>query len=156
MLNNAGKKIVFWSQIILFFGIAVSVILGFWLIWNGAQANTFRLTYTRAGYLYNTGMMGGGRMVVAGFLVIILGSLASWLTALLLRAFGDLAEDTKAIRERLEWAPAEVIAEAPVEAKAEEPAKTTAKAPAKPRTRRPAKPKAEKPAENNPENPADA
>jgi UPF0716 family protein affecting phage T7 exclusion len=146
MLNNAGKKIVFWSHVVLYAGIAVSLILGFWLVWNGAQANAFRFTYTRAGYLYNTGMMGGGRVVVAGFLVIILGSLASWLTALLLRAFGDLAEDTRAIRERLEWTPAET--EAPVDAKAEEPAEPEAKAPAKPRTRRPAKPKAEAPAES--------
>lgn len=151
MLNNAGKKIVFWSHVVLYAGIAVSLILGFWLIWNGAQANAFRLTYTRAGYLYNTGMMGGGRVVAAGFLVIIFGSLASWLTALLLRAFGDLTEDTKAIRERLEWAPVE--AEAPAETIADEPAEPEAKAPAKPRTRRPARPKAEKPAEENPEKP---
>ena len=59
------------------------------------------------GDVYRTGVMGGGRAIVGGLLVIIFGSLLSWLWALLLRAFGDLAEDTRAIRERLEWAPVE-------------------------------------------------
>ena len=104
MLNNAGKKIVLWSRILLYAGVAASVIVGLWLIWSGTQVNTVRIAYTRMGYLYNTGFGNGGRMVICGFLVILFGSLVSWLWALLMRAFGDLALDTKAIRERLECA----------------------------------------------------
>jgi hypothetical protein len=150
MLNNAGKKITFWSNVLLYVGIAVSVIIGFILIWNGAQTNTFNYAYYRSGYVMNSGMMGGGRTVILGFLVIAFGSLLSWLWALLLRAFGDLVTDTRAIREQLECACFEVESiqeeeakpaapEAPAAAQAEAPAE----APAKPKTRKPAKPKAE-------------
>ena len=108
MLNNAGKKIVLWSQILLIAGIALSVIAGIFIIVRGAIGNPPRVTYYSSSYLYQTGMMYGGRYVAAGFLVMIFGSLSSWLTALLLRAFGDLTDDTRAIRERLEQAPADV------------------------------------------------
>lgn len=137
MLNNASNKIVLWSRILLYVGIAVSLIAGFWFIWNGAQASAFRYSVYHAGYLYKTGFIGGVRTIIAGVLIIVFGSLCSWLWALLLRAFGDLAIDAKAIREKLEAAPAEM--------KAEEPATEKAEAPAKPRARKPAKPKAEAP-----------
>ena len=148
MLNNAGKKIAFWSTVLLYLGIAVSLVVGLFMIWNGARLGAVRYSYYYMGDVFRTGVMGGGRAVVAGFLIIIFGSLLSWLWALLLRAFGDMAEDTKAIRERLEWAPIEMKAEEPAAAKAEEPANAEAEAPAKP--------KADKPAEENPEKPADA
>jgi len=147
MLNNAGKKIILWSRILLYVGIAVSVAVGFFMIWNGAQTNTYRIAYYHTGALYGTGMLSGGRTIILGFLVIIFGSLLSWLFALLMRAFGDLVTDTRAIREQLECACYEAAAveaepvapEAPAEVQAEAPAEK----PAKPRTRRPAKPKAE-------------
>ena len=131
MLNNAGNKIVVWSKVLLFLGIAVSLIAGFWFIWNGAQASAFRYSVYHAGYLYKTGFIGGTRTIIAGVLIIVFGSLCSWLWALLLRAFGDLAINTKAIREKLEATPAEM--------KAGEPAAEKAETPAKPRARKPAR-----------------
>lgn len=115
MLNNAGKKIIFWSQILLIAGIALSVITGIFIIWRGAQFEPFRFTVNNTTYLYRTGVMGGGRVVAFGFLVMIFGSLGSWLCALLLRAFGDLSADTRAIRERLEETSAYQPAETPEE-----------------------------------------
>lgn len=156
MLNSAGKKIAFWSTVLLYLGIGVSLVVGLLLIWRGAQSHMVRYSLYYMGDLCAASFVSGGRAVIAGFLVIIIGSLVSWLWALLLRAFGDLVEDTRAIRERLEWAPAEMKAEETAAAKGEEPAKAEAKTPAKPRTRRPAKPKAEKPAEEDAGNNADA
>lgn len=152
MLNNAGKKIVLWSRILLYAGVTASVVAGLWLIWRGSQMNTLRFTYYHMGYLYDSGFAGGGRMVLCGFLVIVFGSLVSWLWALLMRAFGDLAVDTKAIRERLECAYDEmndddaeaVKAEAAAQAKAEKPVAAKPKKPAK----------AEKPAEAETDEPA--
>ncbi|MBE0601797.1 MAG: hypothetical protein IH607_08405, partial [Firmicutes bacterium] len=84
------------------------------------------------------GMMYGGRHIAAGILVMVFGSLGTWLWALLLRAFGDMADDTRAIRERLEApAPAAVQAEMPVAA--------APKAPGQPRARKPAPPKTDTP-----------
>ncbi len=142
MLNNAGKKIILWSQILLIAGIALSVIGGIFIIVRGAVGDPLRVTYYNSTYLYQTGMMYGGRYIAAGLLVMIFGSLSTWLCALLLRAFGDLTDDTRAIRERLEdAAPAAVNVETPV---AEEPA-----APVRKRTRKPAAPKAD--AQENPD-----
>ena len=138
MLNNAGKKIVLWSQILLIAGIALSVIGGIFIIVRGAVGDPLRVTYYNTTYLYRTGMLYGGRYIAAGLLVMIFGSLSTWLCALLLRAFGDLTDDTRAIRERLEdTTPASVVVEAP---EVMEPA-----APVKKRTRKPAAPKAETP-----------
>jgi len=105
MFNNAGNKIVLWSKIVFFVGVALSLVFGFLIIWRGAQVDTVRISVSRNSYLYNTGILSGNRAIIIGFLVMIFGSLASWLTALLLKAFGDLSADTQAIRKRLEWTP---------------------------------------------------
>ena len=124
MLNNAGKKIVLWSQILLIIGIAMSVIAGIFIIVRGATGLPYRMTVYNTTYLYRSGMMYGGHYIASGLLVMIFGSLGTWLTALLLRAFGDMADDTHAIRERLEDNPVYVKAEAPVQSTA-----STAEAP---------------------------
>jgi hypothetical protein len=154
MLNNAGKKIVLWSRILLYVGVAASVIVGIWLVWRGAQANTVHFTYYHMGYLYNSGFAGGGRMVICGFLVIIFGSLVSWLWALLMRAFGDLAVDTKAIRERLECAYDEMNDDDAEAVKAEAAAQAKAEKPAAPKAKKSVKAKAEEPTEAENEKPA--
>ncbi|MBN1777497.1 MAG: hypothetical protein JW811_05185 [Clostridiales bacterium] len=117
MLNGAGKKIILWSKILLFAGIALSVVIGFVIIWRGTLLHPLRITVYHTSYLYKAGVLDGSRFIVAGILVMIFGSLASWLTALLLRAFGDLSIDTKAIRERLEAEPAATATEEPAEEK---------------------------------------
>ena len=121
MLNNAGKKIVLWSQILLIVGIALSVIAGVFIIVRGATGLPYRMTVYNTTYLYGSGMLYGGRYIAAGLLTMIFGSLGTWLTALLLRAFGDMADDTRAIRERLEDVPVNVKAEEPVQPAAEVP-----------------------------------
>ncbi|HPJ02334.1 MAG TPA: hypothetical protein PKU80_05795 [Candidatus Limiplasma sp.] len=121
MLNNAGRKIVLWSQILLIVGIALSVIAGVFIIVRGATGLPYRMTVYNTTYLYGSGMLYGGRYIAAGLLTILFGSLGTWLTALLLRAFGDMADDTRAIRERLE--------DTSVYVKTETPAQPTAEAP---------------------------
>lgn len=138
MLNNAGKKIVLWSQILLIAGIALSVIAGVLIIVRGAAEVPLRVTYYNSSYLYRTGMLYGGRYIAAGIAVMAFGSLTAWLWALLLRAFGNMADDTRAIRERLEEAAiADVKTEAPMADESAEPVKK--------RTRKPAAPKADAP-----------
>lgn len=138
MLSNAGNKIILWSKVLFYAGIALSVVGGLFLIWRGAQTNTFRFSVYHSGYLYNAGVLGASRFIITGFLVMIFGSLCSWLTALLLRAFGDLAIDTKAIRQRLEFAPAETNTEEPAQAKPEKPSRARARKPAAPKPKEPA------------------
>ncbi len=172
MLNNAGKKIVLLATILLYAGIAASLAAGLYMIWNGTQTGVIRVDYYYGRTLTHMGVQ-DGRTVAAGFLVIVFGSLGAWLTALLLRAFGELSTDTRAIRERLECAgfeaeavendpaapepvsaakadaPAQpgAAAQTPSAAGEDAPPKADAPAPAKPTTRKPAKPKAETPTE---------
>ncbi len=110
MLHNAGKKIALAAQIILIAGIALSVIAGIFIIVRGSISGPLRISYYNSAYLYRTGMMHGGRFIATGLLVMIFGSLSSWLWALLLRAFGDMADNSRVIRERLE-STSSVIAE---------------------------------------------
>ena len=138
MLNNAGKKIILWSQILLIAGIALSIIAGVFIIVRGALYDPYRVTINNTTYLYRAGMLYGGRYIAAGFLVMIFGSLGSWLLALLLRTFGDLSIDTRAIRERLEETPAAEAVKVPVSAPFETPEK-----PAEPETAKPEKPDGE-------------
>ena len=114
MLNNAGKKLDLWSQILLFAGIAVSVIVGILMIIRGVRLDPLRVSVYQTGVLYRTGVLGGNRIIISGFLVMILGSLGSWLVALLVKAFGELSVDTSAIRDRLDETFFETYEEAPV------------------------------------------
>ncbi len=102
MLHNASQKISIWAKVILYAGIALSVIAGFIIIWYGAQAPMLRYTYYHMGTIYQSGSTHGGMAIIGGFLVMIFGSLFSWLCALLMTAFGELTSDTRAIREQLE------------------------------------------------------
>lgn len=154
MLRNASSKLSIWAKVILIAGIALSVIVGFCIIWFGAQTPVVRLANYHTDTLYRistTTSTSTGLPIILGFLVMIFGSLISWLIALLIQAFGELSADTKAIREQLEdvfyeTETAEPVYSAPVETaeakaeapkaeapKAEEPAKV--EAPAEPETK---------------------
>ena len=102
MLHNTSRKISIWAQVVLYAGIVLSIVAGFLIIWNNAQMPTLRYTYYHMGVLYHTGFAHSGMAVIGGFLVMIFGSLFSWLLALLLKAFGELTSDTRAIREQME------------------------------------------------------
>ncbi|HPF87154.1 MAG TPA: hypothetical protein PK537_03740 [Candidatus Limiplasma sp.] len=152
MLNNASNKLAVWAKVVLFVGIALSIIAGFFIIWFGANAQipaTLHYTnyHTNTLYQINTTGSGSGLAIIAGFLVMIFGSLISWLVALLLRAFGDLASDTKAIREELEDVYYETETAEPVYSAPAEPVQAKAEAP------KVEAPKAEEPAA--PETPAE-
>ena len=158
MLRNAGKKIVLLSTILLYAGIAASLAAGLFMIWNGTHTGVIRVAYYRGGYLTQMAAADGGRTVAAGFLVIVFGSLGAWLTALLLRAFGELSTDTRAIREQLECArfEAEQTEDEPVapqpdtQAKADEPAQPKGDEPAQASASEPQPPKADEPAQTKP------
>ena len=128
MLHNAGNKIALWAKVVLYAGIALSVIGGLYLIINGAIHPTVYYSSIRVNSVVWTNSVLRTRMILFGVLVMLGGSLSSWLCALLLQAFGDLAMDTKAIRQRLEQAPVqaadEASAEIPVAPDTQTPAKT--------------------------------
>ena len=77
MFNNIGTRLKTVAKIFCWIGIALSGISGIILITSGLQA-----------------YKGGGINILIGLLVIILGSLFSWIGSLGLYGFGELIENS--------------------------------------------------------------
>ena len=84
MFNNVGKKVQLLAKIMCWVGIVMSVIGGIALIVAGNQASVYVDNY------FGRQTMSGG--VLPGILVMILGSLGSWLGSLATYAIGEAAE----------------------------------------------------------------
>lgn len=78
MFKNIGKKIQMLAQILCWVGIIASVITAI-MLWN---EDSYRNPTT-----------------TAGFIVLVAGSLVSWIGSWTLYAFGQIAEDIHAMRE---------------------------------------------------------
>ena len=82
MFNNIGHKIQVLAKVLCWIGIICWVITGLALM-AGSSSMTYRLN-------------------VVGILTIIVGVLVSWIGSFLLYGFGQLVEDTHAIRTNTE------------------------------------------------------
>ncbi len=87
MFENASRKLKIWAKVVAYGGIALSVIFGIIMIAGGNSINLY-------GY--------GSRIGGMGVLVIIAGSLASWITALFIYNFADIAEQAAAMRTAID------------------------------------------------------
>ena len=76
MFDYVGEKIQIAGKVFCWIGIAASVISGLFMIFSKFDV---------------------GGVVFAGFLVILLGSLSSWIISLFLIGFGELVENTSAL-----------------------------------------------------------
>ena len=84
MYNNIGKKIKMLAKVICWIGIIASVIFGLFMIAVGSQ------TY-----------YGGGAIVVSGFIIMIVGSLFSWIGSFFTYGFGELIDKTCEIEKKM-------------------------------------------------------
>lgn len=84
MFSNIEKKIKTLAKVLTWIGIVGSVLAGLMLIIAGLSQGA------------------GGAGVALGILMMVLGSLGSWVSNLVLYGFGQLLEDTKATRELME------------------------------------------------------
>lgn len=89
MFKNIGGKIKGLAQVICYLGIAISVIAGIFMIGFGSSS-------------YN-----GDTMIVMGCVVMIVGSLVSWIGSFFAYGFGELIENTTVIAELAAKADAE-------------------------------------------------
>ncbi len=87
MFNNIGGKIKVLAKVLCWVGIVLSVLMGILMMANGNNASfTVNGSYV------------SGSGVVAGILIIILGCLGSWVGSFFAYGFGQLIENTDAIR----------------------------------------------------------
>jgi hypothetical protein len=88
-MENVGETIKTWAQVLLVVGIFSSIISGI------------------AVFSINSYWIETGTKVLFGFLIMIVGSLLSWVSSMVLYAYGELTDSTMALRQRIdEFAPA--------------------------------------------------
>lgn len=88
MFNNIGGKIKGLAKFICWAGIIVSVIAGIILIANATKGSgQYRYTDTAT--------------IVLGVITIVVGSIASWVGSFVLYGFGELVENSSAIKNEL-------------------------------------------------------
>ncbi len=92
MFNNIGGKIKILAKIICWFGIALSLIFGILMI---AAGNNTTMTYNGQN-VQTSGL-------VAGIVTIVIGCLGSWIGSFFAYGFGELIENTEAIRKNTEY-----------------------------------------------------
>jgi hypothetical protein len=73
MFEHSGAKLKIWAKIVAWVGIIASFVVGFAVMYGGM-----------------------------GILIIVGGSLASWIVSLFIYTFGDISEQTEAIRKTLD------------------------------------------------------
>ncbi len=87
MFNNIGGKIKVLAKVLCWVGIILSVIMGIVMMASGGNAR------------YNlNGSYVSGSGVVVGILIIVIGCLGSWVGSFFAYGFGQLIENTDAIR----------------------------------------------------------
>jgi len=87
MFEHSGAKLKVWAKIIAWVGIIASVITGIVVISGGAVMRYY---------------MSDNLLVWPGILIMVVGSLASWIGSLFIYTFGDIAEQTEAMRKKLD------------------------------------------------------
>lgn len=99
MFRNIGKKLKTVAKVVCWIGIIASVVMGVILIIAGSNgSNTID-------YYGNIAISTQGtNNVVAGIIVIVVGSLSSWVGSLLIYGFGQLIEDNSEMRKIMERA----------------------------------------------------
>ena len=78
MFTNIGKKIKTWASVLCWLGIVCSVIAGIAMCVVSKD------------------------LIVSGILTIIFGALASWIGSFMVYGFGELVDNSQAIRAKLE------------------------------------------------------
>ena len=86
MFNNIGGQIKGLAKVICWLGIIASVIIGILLIMSATNRNGY-YSYTDT------------NMVITGILVMIMGSILSWIGSFVLYGFGELVDNSSKLVE---------------------------------------------------------
>lgn len=96
MYNNPGGKIKALAKVVATIGILLSILSGMLAIGTAG-----RVSFNLGG---SAGVITGGGAVY-GIVIIVVGSLISWLSTLALYGFGELVENSALIRDELRRQP---------------------------------------------------
>ncbi len=83
MFTNIGKKIKIVAAVMFYVLVAVSVIGGFFLIFNFGS------------------LLGTGNAILLGILIMLLGCLIAWISSFMLYGYGELVDNSTIIKDML-------------------------------------------------------
>ncbi len=96
MYNNIGNKIKGLAKFICWIGIIVSVIAGICIMVAGSSFfNSLNYEYGSS-YVSRTSSVGS---IAFGLMIMVLGSIGSWLGSLCLYGFGELVNNSEYLKE---------------------------------------------------------
>lgn len=90
MFSNIGGKIKLLAKVLFWIGLILSVVTGGIFLISPRGTATFN---------YSSGYSTQVSSVLAGIIFIFVGFLLSWISSMLLYGFGQLIENSEAIRE---------------------------------------------------------
>lgn len=101
MFNNIGRKIKTLAKVMCWIGIICSVLVGLFVILFGSYMGEFSAQASAAGEEFQVLAalleIGGRSSVPFGILIIVVGSLVSWLKSFTLIGYGEIVEETAKI-----------------------------------------------------------
>ena len=100
MFDNMGGKIKTLAKVLVFLGILASVI-GAIVLW--AQAG--QVSSRTGSYYYSAQSGESTTLVITGFVVLVVGVLASWVSSFVLYGFGQLVENSDIIAQSMTAGP---------------------------------------------------
>lgn len=92
MYNNVGAKLKGLAKFLAWFGIIGSCISGITIMAAGSSISYY-------GAYGSSSLAGGG--LVGGIIIMVIGSLASWLSSLALYGFGEMIENVASMNDKL-------------------------------------------------------
>ena len=98
MFNNIGRKIKTLAKVLCWLGIIASVISGIVMVLTGVAFN--RASVVRGYSATVDSELGGAAAVVGGIVMMVVGSLVSWIGSFCMYGFGQLVENSD-IRTRV-------------------------------------------------------
>ena len=100
MFRNIGRKIKVFAKVVCWIGIVCSILTGLLVMIAGLAASDFAVRLPeQAGQLQVH--VSAGAAIFTGILIIVIGSLVSWIGSFMTYGFGQLIDNTEEIKNSL-------------------------------------------------------
>lgn len=97
MFNNIGCKIKGLAKFICWVGIIISVLSGIAVILGGASGRSYGSDYYGERFASHS----AGGAIIVGILIIVIGSILSWVSSFVLYGFGELVDNSRKVADRV-------------------------------------------------------
>lgn len=96
MFKNIGKKIKIFAKVICWIGIILSLLAGIIFIVAGVSGETIQAKVNGT-----TQYIDSSVLIVVGIIFVILGPIFSWIGSFMVYGFGEIVDNTQAIKNKI-------------------------------------------------------